>query len=183
MIEDIIYWLTVFEDKDIVKRKINKQYPDRLTDEQLKKILKLKFKGWGRFSRKFLAGIKGDMGTTIIDMLEDADDRFLYCNYCPNLMQIINKDEKIKQIIDDNRPRYDGIHLRPAGAMCDAAIKFDSNISFEYAEGKTANAKSVISILASGVKCGDEITLIADGSDEEEALKTVSEKFKEALKD
>ena len=22
-----------------------------------------------------------------------------------------------------------GIHLRPAGAMCDAAIKFDSNIS------------------------------------------------------
>ena len=108
MIEDIIYWLTVFEDKDIVKRKINKQYPDRLTDEQLKKILKLKFKGWGRFSRKFLAGIKGDMGTTIIDMLEDADDRFLYCNYCPNLMQIINKDEKIKQIIDDNRPRYDG---------------------------------------------------------------------------
>ena len=33
-----------------------------------------------------------------------------------------------------------GIHLRPAGAMCDAAIKFDSNISFEYAEGKTANA-------------------------------------------
>lgn len=58
-----------------------------------------------------------------------------------------------------------------------------SNISFEYAEGKTANAKSVISILASGVKCGDEITLIADGSDEEEALKTVSEKFKEALKD
>ena len=73
-----------------------------------------------------------------------------------------------------------GIHLRPAGA---AAIKFDSNISFEYAEGKTANAKSVISILASGVKCGDEITLIADGSDEEEALKTVSEKFKEALKD
>ena len=67
--------------------------------------------------------------------------------------------------------------------LCDAAIKFDSNISFEYAEGKTANAKSVISILASGVKCGDEITLIADGSDEEEALKTVSEKFKEALKD
>lgn len=108
MIEDIIYWITVFEDKDIVKRKINKQYADRLSVEQLKKILKLKFKGWGRYSSKLLNGIKGDMGATIIDMLEDADDRFLYCNYCPNLMQIINKDEKIKQIIDDNRPRYDG---------------------------------------------------------------------------
>ena len=44
------------------------------------------------------------MGTTIIEMLEDADERFAYCDYCPNFMQIINKDEKIKQIIDDNRP-------------------------------------------------------------------------------
>lgn len=108
MIEDIIYWITVFEDKDIVKRKINKQYADRLSAEQLKKILKLKFKGWGRYSSKLLNGIKGDMGTTIIEMLEDADKRFAYCDYCPNFMQIINKDEKIKQIIDDNRPRYDG---------------------------------------------------------------------------
>ena len=108
MIEDIIYWLTVFEDKDIVKRKINRQYADRLSDEQLKKILKLKFKGWGRYSAKLLNGIKGDMGTTIIEMLEDADERFAYCDYCPNFMQIINKDGKLKQIIDDNRPRYDG---------------------------------------------------------------------------
>ena len=108
MIEDIIYWLTVFEDKDIVKRKMNKQYADKLSDEQLKKILKLKFKGWGRYSAKLLNGIKGDMGTTIIEMLEDTDERFAYCDYCPNFMRIINKDEKIKQIIDDNRPIYDG---------------------------------------------------------------------------
>ena len=108
MIEDIIYWLTVFEDKDIVKRKINKQYADKFSDEQLKKILKLKFKGWGRYSAKLLNGIKGDMGTTIIEMLEDADERFAYCEYCPNFMRIINKDAKIKQIIDDNRPIYDG---------------------------------------------------------------------------
>lgn len=108
MIEDIIYWLTVFEDKDIVKRKINKQYADKFSDEQLKKILKLKFKGWGRYSAKLLNGIKGDMGTTIIEMLEDADERFAYCDYCPNFMRIINKDAKIKQILDDNRPIYDG---------------------------------------------------------------------------
>lgn len=76
-----------------------------------------------------------------------------------------------------------GIHLRPAGAMCNAAIKYDSNVWFKYGEGKEANAKSVISILASSVKCGDEIELMAEGSDEEEALKNVSESFKEALKD
>lgn len=76
-----------------------------------------------------------------------------------------------------------GIHLRPAGAMCDAAVKYDSHITFTYGEGKSANAKSVISILAAGIKCGDEIELIAEGSDEQEALKSVGDAFKEALKD
>ena len=72
-----------------------------------------------------------------------------------------------------------GIHLRPA----DAAVKYDSHITFAYGEGKTANAKSVISILAAGIKCGDEIELIADGPDEQEALENVAAAFKESLKD
>ena len=76
-----------------------------------------------------------------------------------------------------------GIHLRPAGAMCDAAIKYESHITFEYGKGKSANAKSVISILASGVKCGEEIKLIAEGPDEKEAIKEVSESFRKALED
>ena len=73
-----------------------------------------------------------------------------------------------------------GIHLRPATAMCDQAIK--SKISFNYGDGKTANAKSVISILASSVKCGQEIVLEADGEDEEEAINAVAQAFKESLK-
>ncbi|MDD3239176.1 MAG: HPr family phosphocarrier protein [Lachnospira sp.] len=76
-----------------------------------------------------------------------------------------------------------GIHLRPAGAMCDTAIKYQSHIYFEYGAGKTANAKSVISILASSMKCGDEINLIAEGPDEEEALVAVAAAFREALAD
>ena len=78
-----------------------------------------------------------------------------------------------------------GIHLRPAGAMCNEAVKYQANISFKYGEdkSKSANAKSVISILASGVGCGDEITLMAEGPDEEEALKAVSESFRKALQD
>ena len=67
-----------------------------------------------------------------------------------------------------------GIHLRPATAMCDQAIN--------YGDGKTANAKSVISILASSVKCGQEIVLEADGEDEEEAINAVAQAFKESLK-
>ncbi len=74
-----------------------------------------------------------------------------------------------------------GIHLRPAGAMCDAAIKFDSNISFEYAEGKTANAKSVLSVLGACVKCGDEIELVCEGADEQEALKALTDAISSGL--
>ena len=74
-----------------------------------------------------------------------------------------------------------GIHLRPAGAMCDRAVKYESKIMFKYADGKEANAKSVISILASGVKCGQEID--ADGEDEEKALADVVAALTEALKD
>ena len=76
-----------------------------------------------------------------------------------------------------------GIHLRPAGAMCDTAIKYQSEITFEYKSGKTANAKSILSILAAGVKCGDEIILKCYGDDENEALQAVAEALKESLKD
>lgn len=76
-----------------------------------------------------------------------------------------------------------GVHLRPARAMCDAAIKYKSHIYFEFGEGKTANAKSVLSILASTVKCGEEIILVAEGEDEASAIKEVSEKFRASLMD
>ena len=76
-----------------------------------------------------------------------------------------------------------GIHLRPAGAVSENASRYDSQITFEYREGKTANAKSMLSILAAGIKCGDEINLICDGPDELEALEDVIHTLKEEIKD
>lgn len=75
-----------------------------------------------------------------------------------------------------------GVHLRPATAMCDQAVRYESTIHFTYKGGKTANAKSVISILASGVKTGEEIEIVAEGPDEEEALQAVVKAFKESLR-
>lgn len=74
-----------------------------------------------------------------------------------------------------------GMHLRPATAMCDKAVRYESKIHFEYKGGKTANAKSVISILASGIKCGETIEVFADGADEEEALQAVVDALKQSL--
>lgn len=62
-----------------------------------------------------------------------------------------------------------GLHLKPSGLLCQEAMKFTSSITFSYRKG-TANAKSVLSILAACIKCGDEIELQCEGVDEEEAL-------------
>lgn len=73
-----------------------------------------------------------------------------------------------------------GLHLRPAGIVCKEAMKFKSHITFEYKDS-TANAKSVLSVLGACVKCGDEITFICEGEDEQEALKTLIEAVESGL--
>lgn len=62
-----------------------------------------------------------------------------------------------------------GLHLRPAGILCNEAILYKSKIHFQK-NHITANAKSVLSVLGACVKCGDEIEFICEGADEQEAL-------------
>ena len=66
-----------------------------------------------------------------------------------------------------------GLHLRPAGNLCREAMKYKSKITFEY-DGNIANAKSVLSVLGACIKSGDEINLICEGEDEEEALSNLT---------
>ena len=77
----------------------------------------------------------------------------------------------VSQKITVNNPS--GLHLRPAGILCNEAIKYSSAITFTF-EGGTANAKSVLSVLGACVKCGDEIELVCEGADEQEALKALT---------
>ncbi len=63
-----------------------------------------------------------------------------------------------------------GLHLRPAGILCREAMNFKCSIHFTFGS-YTSNVKSVLSVLGACVKRGDEILLICDGEDEEEALK------------
>ena len=84
----------------------------------------------------------------------------------------------VNQKITINNPS--GLHLRPAGNLCNEAMKYQSVITFEF-EGGTANAKSVLSVLGACVKSGDEIELICEGEDEEEALKKMVEAIEAGL--
>lgn len=73
-----------------------------------------------------------------------------------------------------------GLHLRPAGILCKEAMQFKALITFTF-RGNTANAKSVLSVLGACVKSGDEIEIICDGSDENEALSTMVKVIEDGL--
>lgn len=73
-----------------------------------------------------------------------------------------------------------GIHLRPAGLLCQIALEFNSKINIKFNE-TTANAKSVLSVLGACVKTGDEIEILCEGEDEEEALRTIVKAIEDGL--
>lgn len=65
-----------------------------------------------------------------------------------------------------------GIHARPAGLLVKAAGAFTSTITLEKGE-KTADAKRLLGILALAIKQGEEITICADGADEDAAIEAI----------
>ena len=65
-----------------------------------------------------------------------------------------------------------GLQLRPAGNLCNEAMKYKSLITFSF-DGGTANAKSVLSVLGACVKCGGGIELVCEGADEREAMEAL----------
>lgn len=75
-----------------------------------------------------------------------------------------------------------GLHARPAALFAQKASAFKSTIMILKGE-KSANAKSIISIMGLGVKQGETIVVKIDGADAEDAAtvlkKVVSEKFGE----
>jgi phosphocarrier protein len=62
-----------------------------------------------------------------------------------------------------------GLHARPASTIAKAAAASGHAVTLEAANGKKANAASVLLLLAMGVNAGDELTLTVSGDDAEAA--------------
>ena len=45
-----------------------------------------------------------------------------------------------------------GLHLRPAGLLCQTSMKFESRVNILYKD-QQINAKSVLNVMASGIRC------------------------------
>ncbi len=62
-----------------------------------------------------------------------------------------------------------GFHMRPAGAFAAAMAKFNSNVTIKF-NGSDVNGKSLMNIIAAGIKCGSTIEIVCEGDDENAAL-------------
>jgi phosphotransferase system HPr (HPr) family protein len=62
-----------------------------------------------------------------------------------------------------------GLHLRPAAELVRAVQAFQADIVFS-GNGKSASAKSTLSLLMMGAAGGMELTVTADGADAADAL-------------
>jgi len=79
---------------------------------------------------------------------------------------------KEEKVIVDNKV---GLHARPASLFVQEAAKYTADINVycqdpETKEDRNANAKSILGILTLGVFQGTEITITANGEDEQEAV-------------
>ncbi len=67
-----------------------------------------------------------------------------------------------------------GLHARPAAQFVKTASKYTSDVTLSY-DGKTKNAKSILGVLSMGVGANAEITIQAEGDDEEEVINALAE--------
>lgn len=89
MIEEIIRLCTIFGDsKKDLKKRLKREFGDKITDEQIKLILGIKFKDWGKLSKAFIELSGCEKFTEKKMSLINALWNTQY-----NLMELINSDE------------------------------------------------------------------------------------------
>ncbi|MBP2651675.1 MAG: hypothetical protein H6Q74_2500 [Firmicutes bacterium] len=67
-----------------------------------------------------------------------------------------------------------GLHARPAAMLVQKASSFPCQVSL-VKQGKKGNAKSIMNVMALGVKQNDEVTVITEGDQAAEALAAIVE--------
>ncbi len=65
-----------------------------------------------------------------------------------------------------------GLHIKPAGVMSSLALSYPCKVYLEVREYHV-NAKSVLGILSAQVKQYENVTIVCDGQQEEEALQAI----------
>ena len=65
-----------------------------------------------------------------------------------------------------------GLEARPVALLVQVASRYESSIYIECEEMKV-NAKSIMGMMSLGLAAGEEVNVIANGSDEQEAIENI----------
>ncbi len=74
-----------------------------------------------------------------------------------------------------------GIHARPAGLLAKVAKSLNSTVTLEKTGSEPVMANRLMALMGLGVKCGDTVTVMISGGNEEENLQALELFFKENL--
>ena len=74
-----------------------------------------------------------------------------------------------------------GMHARPATALLRLARQYKSDFSLKK-DGRLIQMKSMLNILSVAAKCGDTISILAEGEDETDAISAFDYFFNEEMK-
>lgn len=77
----------------------------------------------------------------------------------------------MKEVVVQNQV---GLHARPATFFIQKANEYKSSIWIEK-DSRRVNAKSLLGVLSLGITKGLTITIVAEGTDEEEAVSDLTE--------
>ena len=67
-----------------------------------------------------------------------------------------------------------GLETRPIAMLVQVASRFQSSIQLEC-DSRKVNAKSIMGMMALGLDNGENVTIHAEGPDEEEAMENIRE--------
>lgn len=89
-LEDIVEYITIFEDKNILKRKLHEI--SWLKEDEISRLANLNYSGWGRLSRKLLTGLIDTNGQRIIDRLWNTQENFMQIQASEDFQTAIQKE-------------------------------------------------------------------------------------------
>ena len=67
-----------------------------------------------------------------------------------------------------------GLEARPVALLVQVASQYECSIYVEV-ENKKVNAKSIMGMMTLGLAPGEQVTVIADGADEEAAIQSIEQ--------
>ena len=129
--------------------------------------------GEAHWLHPYCIALKSTFNIALMDY-QKREDAVLFCS----LAEALTAKKPMERTV--TLASKSGLHARPAAVFAQRAKEFQSQITL-FKNGKTANGKSILSILALGAEQGQQVTLRTEGDDAQLALDKLTSLLEEDL--